>query len=423
MADKPKTIMDEQVHYHKYTLKEFMVNIPGEKPVTVRDHQVTDIMIEKDFQVDHFPIMRMRCHFDPLLLEKIIKNKSKVTFKVRIQKKPSNNAQNKQMPVKDVFNKVFAIYTDIDDPFYDRKLYYLNYGGTGKVNPKQMAPRDFDNPVDFYLFSDKELNATKKPINIVFSSINMTDAVVYALGTAGFGNLLMAPLDNSTSYKQVVLPPMNALETVDFLEQVYGLYNDGAIVFFDYDRGYVIPACPVCKAWAPQEYKEVVLISKGRNNEGVMGHGSLDYSKEKKFVVNILPESISVESDSDVGNHIVGNKITAIDGRNNSVTDSAGKTNQRGQQALKVVSNRYGNKFAINALSKRRTAGSKIINITLGDVDIDIFKPNRAYKLICEEGVINQQIGGSYMLKRTVTLFRKTNGRDFEATTVVTLTK
>lgn len=422
LAEKKKTILDENVLSYRYVLKECNVNIPGEKPIPIRPMQISNFMIEKDFQFDYFPIFKLTCHFEPLLMEKIVKNRAKVTFHVRLQKKPSNSNNLKEMPAKDVFNKTFAVFMEDASPFFNKRNYLMYYGGK-EVKPSNMHPRDFGSPTDFYLFPEKELTASKKMSNIIFGSTNMTDAIVYVLGSAGFSNILMAPLDNSGSYKQVILPNYTSLETLEYLENVYGFYNDGSMIFFDYDRGYVIPSNVQCKAWVKQEYKEVVMINKAANNPTVMPQGSLEYSKEKKFIINVPPRAITINSASIIGDHISGNKIEALDNRSGSITTAAGKTQQRGSGNTRMVINKYGNKFVVNAMAKARTAGEKLATINLMNHDIDIFKPNRSYKLIFEQGSLNSDAGGQYMLTKLICSFEKAGHDTFTLNSAVYLSK
>ena len=50
----------------------------------------------------------------------------------------------------------------------------------------------------------------------------------------------MVPPDNERRYESVVLPPMSYVQTVRFIDQVYGLYRGTLSVFLDVDAGYIL---------------------------------------------------------------------------------------------------------------------------------------------------------------------------------------
>lgn len=415
-------ILTEKMHHYKYIVKDCMLNIPGDKPIKLEAFQIQELMIERDYETDYFPVFRLKLNLTPPVYHKLVENKAKSTIHVRLQKKPVEKSRTHALPAKDVFNKVFAIYMDENNPFYYGKEYKKTHGGN-KIEGKITQPRDLDLSVDLYLFPEKEMNASKKIINIVFPSINMTDALTYTLGTGGFDRVLMTPLDNSGSYSQVVLPALSTLDTIEYLEEVFGFYNDGSLIFFDLDRSYVLSSNSKCTAWEPSEYKETVLISKAMNNETVMLTGSLDYGKEKKYIVNLRPYDVSVKNFSIQDAHITGSDIMAIDSRNDNISNAASTGEKRGANTVKVIANKYGNKFTASAMKRRRSAMNTVISVSISDFDIDAFKPNKTFKFIFEEGSSNSKVGGSYQLIKNVSLFKKTDGNDFEIMSVITFKK
>ena len=427
MAEKKKTILTEDMLFYKYIIKEFNITIPGEaKPIKVLPMQIESFFIERNYFEEYFPIFSIRLRLPAPVLFKVVENKTKVNFQVRLQKKPMDiNKKVANMPPKDVFNKKFAIYIDDNNPFFTEKEFKTSHGAgpTKALADQSFTPKDYAMPIDFYLFPEKELLGSKKIVNLIFGAVNMTDAVAYTIGSGGINNVIMGKMDNNETYGQVILPALNVIDTIEYLEEVYGFYNDGSLLFFDLDRNYLIPSNEKCVAWAPQEYKETVIVSKNRNNQSKIQTGSLDYKKEKKFLINIDSEMIEVKNRSGSNDQIIGSNITTIDTRKDNKVDAKVEAEKRGTGSSKMIYNKYSNKFTQKAMVRQRNAENIKINITANNFDIDIFKPNKSFKFIFEDGSPNKKLGGAYQLESQILTFTRSEGHDYSVKAAIVFKK
>jgi hypothetical protein len=192
----------QDTRFYRYKVESLKILFPDEGiHYVIDDTLVRGITIERDYENDFFPVIRLDLSLNTELYHKVIKNHLSVKFHLRLQKYEYDS--NSVLKFKrDVFNETFIVFLDDNTPFLDKSLYDESQKLTSNVNTPGMTPITVGgNDIAFYLFKEHDMMYSKEIINTVLTSANMTDAIAYLLSALGFMKTLMTPMENRTNYK------------------------------------------------------------------------------------------------------------------------------------------------------------------------------------------------------------------------------
>lgn len=387
---------------YRYQVTSFDVLMGGET-ITIEPAQINSIIIEKDFDNDSFPVLRVSTSLDVTLYQRIVANKLDVRFRMRMQKF-TYNAEEEVKTKTDVFNASFCIFLDENTPFMDESTMKRTQEITGdETTPQSMATEE----QTFFLFKEKDVIGSNRITNVVLANANMTDTSVYLLSTAGFNQVLMTPLENTQNYPEVLVPPVPLLGALDHLEAHHGFYSTGAIIFFDTDRTYFIKRSAKCTAWSSQEYKKTVFHVKKTTNPDSLSPGCYDDTENKNFYINIIPTDIAMRSPSVINDVTEANNLIVITPSSNKSSRITSKSIQMGSGNFKVLVDAFDNPYSISSESYKKGESANIIDVIVGDYDIASLSPNKEFSFIFEDTAINSIHGGSYRISSSISTFTK----------------
>lgn len=90
-------------------------------------------------------------------------------------------------------------------------------------------------PVELELVSQEVFLARKKKISTILEDVTMAEVIFYVVETFGFKQVYFEPPDNTTRYRQVIIPPLQGIEaTFDYLQNnnSYGVYLRGLNYYY-----------------------------------------------------------------------------------------------------------------------------------------------------------------------------------------------
>jgi hypothetical protein len=400
--------LPNNMFFYRYKISSIDLLFEGEtEPTTINPNNVTDIYIEREYDEDYFPILKLSLVLDPKLYNKVIINK--LTVKIRLKMQYYIYSDKDDFKFKtDLINDIFIIYLDEDTPFINEN----QYNQSKTIEGTDINPKDLSNDYTFYLFKESDINGTKKIINTILANINMTDSIVYLLNEGKISKVLMSPLHNKDKYGEVLIPPLTMLENLLYLEQQFGFYNNGALIFFDLDCTYILDNIATCTAFRTDEFKETDFLIKDTTNPDSITSGGLIDEEQKKYFINISPNNIKIKNESISSDQVIGNNSIIISPYRGDIQIIESGATQRGTGTYKLYVNKYFNKYSNNANKIRKSENSCIININITDFPIDAISPNKEFKFIFENTNINQTYGGSYRITRSILQFKK-QGEEF----------
>lgn len=403
-----------KMNIYKYMIESFKIFLSTQtEPIDIDKNHITSLYIERDYGTDHFPVIKIGVSLDPELYYKIIDDKLNVKFHLRVQKSPKDENSDYKFK-EDVINDVFCAFIDDDTPFLNKDMYdtIKETENTNNIMNKKYTE------YEFYLFRESDLNNSKKIINSIITEANLTDIITYCLYTSGIKNVLMSPLVNKNTYKEVLLLPISTLMNLLYLEQQCdGFYNNPALIYFDIDNVYIIDSGLESKAFKKQEPEQTVFTVHNSSNSESASTGSTILKDEKKYIVNVNHNSISMLTQSIKSDQLDGNNFIIINPNTGENTIVKTGTIQRGDGSYKVLVNRFNNNRVKDYLIKKKKEDSCILSVVLKDIDIHAITPNKEFLFVFEDQRINKKYGGKYRVIRNTCQFIK-NGEEFDINTL-----
>lgn len=381
--------------------------------ITVDASFITELMIEKNYDNDYFPITRLSVLLKVDVYKKIVAEKDTVKIRLKL-KKNLYDKNNKFIKYTIVFNELFCFFTDDETPLMDKDSLEL----ARKVEGEN-SPTNYKEVYNFYLFKETEVTGCKNVINEVISG-SIVDMAAFLFTKAGSKKVLMSPPDNTNSSNSLLIPALNVIQSFNYIEQKIGIYKKGMLLFFDYEHAYLIDKNYKCTAWKANEYKQTMIHVFNRNSQYTVTNGSYNYQKEKVTYLFTNTDSISMNNNSIVSNQLEGNKILLITPSENKSSTIVQSGSTRGTTNTKVMINKDTNSYLIESEKMRLTENNCTIQVSFINTDIDALTPNREFILKFEDLSINKTYGGKYRISSMLTLFKK-DGNEFSSYTTCIL--
>ena len=374
--------------------------------------QLTNLYIEKDYDTDHLPIILIQLVMADELYYDICKNRDNTTFTIVLKSQISISEREKASGSIYISDKFITLDRD-NTPFQSKKTYdAIKEKSSSGVNS---TLTNFTNTRTFVLGRKSDLVATKKVTNIVLSSANMLDAVSVTLSQAGASNVLMSPMDNNTSYSELILLPQPTVPQLKYLNSFYGFYKEGAQIFFDLDCTYIIRNTAKCTAFRKNEIKTVYFCAYDLSESKTTSVGSKSYINEQTAYIGLSGNDMIVDDLSSSSNEYVGTNSVIINNDGNITQAKSGNGN-----TFNILSVRNHNNFYTDELALRMKEMSCVVTLKVTNIDLSLITPNKTFKILSTDTDVAQSVSGSFRLVSIKTFFNK-DGDRLIATSIITL--
>lgn len=421
---------------YRYQVSEFTVIVPAsEKSASMTyalpKERIVSIGIFHDYEGMAFPVLKITTVLEANMYRIIMKNKDSVKFKIRIQKYYTDASGKNPSLMRDSINDQFDLI--MNDDYADTDS-VLRAEGTKmnldtKNTEKSLDNDDLfaiDNTIDFFLFKSETIMKTKTDANNVLQNASVSDAVGYIISKTKLKNFLVSPIKNKTIHKELFIPPGKASNALCFIDSYYGLYPTGSIIYFDFNRAYILEFTDKCTAYEPNENKEITILMPVRSSEHDIVMCSLRRSvKDKIDYVVGNPQTFSPSNESVSYDITNGTSATVIDntkGSVESVTPNKVKTKNNSSTNKTIFENKTENPYISQTYNAQMNSIALVLNIDLGDFDMDIIAPNKKVNIIFEDSSLSIKYKGSYKIAKATHEFTK-NGNDFQISTKLVLKK
>ena len=392
----------ENTIYYKYILSKVEILIPDMETITVQSNSIAGIMMEKDFDNDIHPIIELKIALHPLDIYTIIEHKNDVRFNLRLDKYVYTSESSDSFIFKELsFNEIFAIYIDENTVQLDKKL----YAETQATRQTGTDVVDTSKVYSFFLFKEKDIDSARSMNNNIIKSCTITDALAYLFSTANVNTVLMTPLDNQDVYNDVILFPVTLKDNIKALDETYGLYRYGYLLFFDINRTYLIDKRGENTAYGRNEYTNVhIYVYNAGNTDGMRGGFEKD-DVNRTYNINILTTSIVMRTSTTIMNETSGTELIMVDSVNDSVETVSPNIQHRGRTKSVVVDKltlaHSANKFTELEAHERIKETESVFEVSFVGVDIDVLTPNKRFTFIFEDTMNQNKVGGVYRLIKT----------------------
>lgn len=398
----------DYIEYVKYKPETIQIVLQDET-IDVMPDFVSEVFIEYDYDNLYAPVMTLTMALSQEEYRKIVLEKDTVQFIIKINKYFYDDKGN-FLYSSNFVNGTFCTHMLDETPIMEKDLHDMTKLANSVEETEEKdgrTPMDMKDVYDFALFNENNVRSGNKDINICIESGAMTDTIVYALTQAGIGNLLMTPVDNNSTISNMVLPLMNTVEFLNYLQANKGIYNLGLLFFMDFNLNFLIDKNAYCTAWRPNEYKITNIYILSQKSEYCPIVGQYIDSETEENNVFTSSESINIVNRSVVNNVTFGNKKVLLNAKNDNVSYIDEGLKQRGESITTIEIEKQSNSYTKNEHKMRLIENEYDVNVIMKDIDFELLSPNKCFKLIFQNTDVNGAYGGTYRVSKSMVVLTK----------------
>lgn len=391
----------------KYRVRRLVLKYGKNKKHDVATTLITRISLVENFDQDFLPFLTISMYLPSNIFREITstKNKNKVTAVLNIQKAKFKSALAMSPDEKATFSKCIngrfhcvIGSKDMEATQQEQKLVEKSDSQYGQLKLITLS-----------LYPKKYYENFQKVVNAVIESCTLTDAMVYIFQNAKLDKMLVSPPENKKRYTEFKLLPIQAAKMLDRICSTYAFHKKGSIIYFGFDKGYIINKIPKCTAYVKNEIKNTYIVV-FTTSKGIMQTGGCYTNKQKKYYV-LNASDISADNAKNVTKKMMGEKTIIIDKNGSKKKIGSGKVTN-----VLVKEEGESNPKDISRTIKER---SKAISCQLIHADLSMIRPNKLF-IVSADAKAYKKYNGKYRIVSASHVFEK-EGDYFSLTSVISL--
>lgn len=386
---------NDKVFLCKYVVGALVISL-GDQKLELDPSNILNIDYLNDYDHNLRAILRVTLRIDAQRKIWLLQNKRSVTAKFELNKVGMDiDVETYVTALEPVWNCVFKVYFNDDDESIDlsalEKRVSLNDGSNDIFENENYF--ESQNTLDVYLFNQDLLDASNKIVNAVLTSDTLQQFAGYVLTKSKHPAVLMSKFENTRIYKELLVPALPSYKALIYLDQYYGFYKLGSVIYYDLDVLYILNANGKLTASRNNEWAETVLMVFSIDNS-TPGNGMIRREGESKYYISLNDMNINPQKPSLSGNETVGSKAKLI------VTDDLAVDVSTADQDFMEQRNTYigyikkdDNRYSADMIRARMEENECIIYVDANNLDISAFTPNKEYSFVFTETSKHEKYG------------------------------
>lgn len=374
----------------KYQVQNLILML-ADKYIQLDHSNILAIEYLNDYEFNIRAILKISLRIDVRRKIWILRNKRDIVAKFELAKIGMDlEGENYITSPETVMNNEFSIYFNDVEEATDTKLLEERIS---KNEGNSFASQDIEtenyfetqNMLDIYLFDQKLLNASNRTYNDAFTEDTLQFCVGKLLTKTKHDRIVMSRFENDEIYQELLVPALPAYKALIYLDQYYGFYKTGAVIYYDVDKLYILNSNGKITAKQDGEWAETTIMVTQLDSSSP-GNGMIRKEGEKRFYISINEMNINPQQPSIADNNSYGSeaKIVVTD----DITIDIASSNQSyiDQRNERIAyTKKDSNKFIANITKARMEENECILYINGDNLDINAFTPNKEYQVIFEE--------------------------------------
>lgn len=377
---------EDEYFIYKYTVHELYLLFNGEN-YKLETERLNSLAVLDHFLENLYPIIKIDLALEQSVYNRIIKEKDTLKVKINMRKYYRKNSDDEKSLESNYINDVFSLILDDTYSSLDSTTHELEYpeGDTNELNAVNIT-------MELFLFKGDLIKSNTALVNNILKNVNVATGIGYMLSQTISSKVLMTKPDNHEIYEEFKIPPLKTSQAFAFIDSYYGIYNTGTIIYFGFDRGYIIPFCKPSNALEDGELDTVCIIIPNIGSDITDNICMVKkYSDTSKHYVIGDPSSFSPANRSVSGNIIDSEDVEIVENDTGSISKSS-----ESNKTTEVLPSE--NQFYQQIYEATVKSNECVISVSFKDCDLSIFTPNKKYQFIFEDTSLSKQYKGTYYL-------------------------
>lgn len=400
-------LKDVKLSICKYRMRRLVIKYGDNKKHEVETSLITEMSIIENFEEDFFPFFTISTYVPTNIFREITstKNKNKLVANLNLQKAKFKSAVSMDTTERPTFGNCITgrfhcviAAKDVEATQQEQKLVEKSDNKYGQLQA-----------ITISLYPKSYYDNFQRVINAVIEKCTLTDALVYIFQSAKLQKMLVSPPDNNKSYTEFKIIPLQACKMIERICDTYAYHKKGSIIYFGFDRGYIIKKEPKCTAYVKNEIK-TTYITVFTSSKGTMQTGGCYTNKQKKYNV-VNASGLSADNSKNITNKSLGEKTMIINKDGSTKTTGSGK--------LTKVAIKEEGEWNQQQIKRTIAEKSKAISCELLHADITMIRPNKVF-VVSAEGKAYKKYNGKYRALSVTHAFNK-EGDYFSLSSIINL--
>lgn len=387
----------EKLYHCKYKVKTFVI-MKGEEKIKVDHSNILNIEYLNDYELNIMAMLKVSLRIDMRKRLWILKNKNEIIVKFELVKMGIDMEDESEIISEEtVWNEEFTPYFSDDYDYTDiqslEKRIETNDTDTSLEDIENENYYETQNLFDIYLFQSKLLKASRYSFNRIYTRNTLQNMVAEMLTESKHEKVLMSKFDNEEVYIEMLLHANPIFKCLVYLDQYYGYYEKGALIFYDVDALYILKTDGKVTAKREEEWTQTNFIVKELTNSQP-GQGMIRKEGEKVFYPTISENEIQPQKISDAKNIELGDNTSVVHVDDISVERKEGELapkNTNKNELVRLI--KKGTKYTSTIIQTRVDENNCIMHINGENFDINAFTPNKTYNITFKETMKQEKYG------------------------------
>ena len=387
----------DTIYSCKYVISS-LVFMMGDTSIPMSTSNILSIEKLDDFDFNLRTIIKVVLRIDIRKKMWILKNKQNITVKFALDRVGQNSdADAMNTNPASMWNNIFVMYFNDDDSSVDSDALKDSIesvdGEFQETNIEDENYYEGENTLDVYLFNQDLINASNTNVNVVYTSGLIQQIIGHILTVSKHRKVLMSPIENSNQYSELIMPLNESYKALTYLDQYYGLYRAGSLIYYGVDNLYIINLGSRVTAKRQGEWTETTFLISG-NGDSTPGNGMVRKPNENVNYVSIPESNVNPQKPSITKNAEYGSEARII------VTDGTAVDLVDADQSVLGERNTYtkyvrkdDNVFMASMMKARMEENEVILYINGDGFDMSVFSPNKRYNVVFSDTTKQEKYG------------------------------
>lgn len=293
---------------------------------------------------------------------------------------------------KNVFHQCFYVFFDDTTPELtetEQKIVESSENQYGDITVVRLL-----------LYQHSFYNSYDIVVNKPLSNVTLVDALTYVLNKCGVNNVLLSPPTNYTKFKQFILTPIPLKDQLNRICNTYSIHSAGTLIYFGFDRLYLIDKIPRCTAFTVNEHQITYIVTSAETQGVSQVGGCYENSTDRYGVLNAT--NLNFKNKMEYTSKTIGTNIVSVNSEG-SIT----KNTSNLSTVTNVVVQEDGDKHSLTSVQQTINESKKVLFVSFSNIDISMMTPNRQF-IVTIEGISKQKkYNGKYRIVKAAHIFEK----------------
>jgi len=394
----------------KFVVEANILNLNNGESVDI-SNSITDINVKKSFIESSFPLVVVNM----MVTEenRNIMRDNDIALKIKVSKYTDVNQESEQdtdsIVIEEVIlNSVIRSY---------KKPYAATAAKTEEDNEDRNNQSDTIKLIPYQIIGIPEelIQKNKIVINQIYENAKMDDVLVNILSQVETGNLFMDPSDNIEKELSLLIPPLNVAPAIKYLQEVYGIYNAGMSLFFDFDGTYLTKMYGSSRQYA--NTLEIISVSANENNTNIAyTTPQTNEDGNVRLYLQVPPPFVSVDK---ISKDVLGQTTVFNSYDYNFDPVRRIYSQDTNNQKTRYYWNSFQNQIFEQSYITETLRSSEAISISMRNISPSYFRINTLYTV----NTNNDYVNGEYTLTDVVFTIYTRDYRMYESIINLRLSK